>query len=718
MTTYTLTTNTDNFVGGLGKDAFKGTYNDGATGTWGLLDALNGGAGFDTLSINPIGTAAITPDDRYWSHVSHIEKVVINTTGPGAQTLTTGAFFEAAFAGAGVVLKTTSGAGAITVDMSSFTGTATLTTITTGGAQALTMGTGLATVTAKSGAGALTINGAGLTSVLAITTGAGAQTLGDGSGGGAHLVTVTATSIGGAQTITSTSTHAVTVQAHSTAGVQTILTGAGADMINAATTAAINTIATGEGDDTVNIAATATGGYNINGGLGNDIINGGAGNDSIAGGDGDDKLDGGAGNDTLTGGLGDDVLNGGTGVDSMTGGNGSDLYVVDNASDIIIESNADASMGGIDRVYSYLGAYTLVANLENGLIMSTDAANLTGNNLDNLLYAGAGDNVLDGRQGSDTALYTYAGSAVTVNLAVTGSQNTLGSGLDTLISIENLLGSDYNDTLTGNAGGNILNGGLGADTLIGGDGNDRYTADNSGDVIIETNATKAGGIDIVYSDLSAYTLGTNIENGRVNATNAANLTGNSLNNVLYAGVGDNVLNGGLGIDTASYLYASSAVTVSLAVTSTQNTLGSGSDTLIGIERLTGSDYNDTLTGNAKVNVLTGGMGADTLTGGGGKDIFDFNALSDMGALSGNADIITDFVRGQDKIDLSTLDANTATTANDGFSGFIDNTTSFSAAGQLMFLDGVLYGSTNTDSSAEFAIQLTGITALDNSDIHL
>jgi Ca2+-binding RTX toxin-like protein len=183
-------------------------------------------------------------------------------------------------------------------------------------------------------------------------------------------------------------------------------------------------------------------------------------------------------------------------------------------------------------------------------------------------------------------------------------------------------------------------------------------------------------------------------------------------------VGDNVLNGGLGIDTASYLYASSAVTVSLAVTSTQNTLGSGSDTLIGIERLTGSDYNDTLTGNAKVNVLTGGMGADTLTGGGGKDIFDFNALSDMGALSGNADIITDFVRGQDKIDLSTLDANTATTANDGFSGFIDNTTSFSAAGQLMFLDGVLYGSTNTDSSAEFAIQLTGITALDNSDIRL
>jgi Ca2+-binding RTX toxin-like protein len=54
--------------------------------------------------------------------------------------------------------------------------------------------------------------------------------------------------------------------------------------------------------------------------------------------------------------------------------------------------------------------------------------------------------------------------------------------------------------------------------------------------------------------LSSYTLGTNVENGRILTTSAANLTGNSLNNVLYAGVGNNVLNGGTGIDTVSYAY--------------------------------------------------------------------------------------------------------------------------------------------------------------------
>ncbi|MBT9097942.1 hypothetical protein KFZ76_09525 [Methylovulum psychrotolerans] len=527
MSTYTLTNNSDNFVGKLADDAFKGTYNDGGTGTWSVLDNLNGGAGFDSLSITPLGVAAITIDDGYWSHVSNIEKVLIGSTGPGAQTLTTGAFFETAFAVAGLTLKTNSDAGAISVNMGAFTGDTSLTVTSTAGAQAIIMGTGTNTVIADSS--------------------------------------------GGAQTITSNSTNAITVAAKSMAGVQTILTADGADVITATTTAATNTISTGAGDDTVHILAAATGGYIINAGTGDDLISGGGGNDSIDGSDGNDKLNGGTGNDILVGGLGTDVLNGGTGADTLTGGDGSDLYVIDNASDIIIETNADASVGGIDRVYSYLNAYTLATNLENGILLSTGAADLTGNGLDNRLFAGAGDNVLDGSLGTDTVFYLYAASAVSVSLAVAGSQNTLGSGSDTLISIENLTGSNYSDTLTGDAGANIL---------------------------------------------------------------------------------------------------------------------------------------------------VGRAGFDTLTGGGGNDIFGFNALSDMGTLSGATDVITDFVSGQDKIDLSTLDANTATVANNAFSGFIDNTASFTAAGQLMFLDGVLYGNTNADSSAEFAIQLTGVTTLATGDILL
>ena len=62
---------------------------------------------------------------------------------------------------------------------------------------------------------------------------------------------------------------------------------------------------------------------------------------------------------------------------------------------------------------------------------------------------------------------------MTVSLAITAAQNTVGAGTDTLTTIENLTGSNFNDTLTGNTPANILNGGVGNDALAGGAGNDR-----------------------------------------------------------------------------------------------------------------------------------------------------------------------------------------------------------------------------------------------------
>jgi Ca2+-binding RTX toxin-like protein len=334
---------------------------------------------------------------------------------------------------------------------------------------------------------------------------------------------------------------------------------------------------------------------------------------------------------------------------------------------------------------------------------------------------------LNGAAGTDTADYSEAGSAVTVSLAITTAQATGGSGLDTLTAIENLTGSAFADKLTGNAGANVLNGGLGADTMTGGDGADIYYVDNLGDSVTESNATAStGGIDTVNSTLSAYTLGTNVENGRILATGAANLTGNALNNVLYAGAGNNVLNGAAGTDTADYSDAGSAVTVSLAITTAQATGGSGSDTLTAIENLTGSAYNDRLIGNAANNVLTGGAGQDILAGGAGKDIFDFNAVTDTGLTSTTWDVITDFVRNQDKIDLSTIDANALTASSNEAFSFI-GTAAFSttnATGQLRYVydsasgTGMLYGSTNADSAAEFALQLTGVNSLNATDLVL
>ncbi|MDD0972561.1 retention module-containing protein [Pseudomonas fontis] len=106
------------------------------------------------------------------------------------------------------------------------------------------------------------------------------------------------------------------------------------------------------------------------------------------------------------------------------------------------------------------------------LIGGTGDDFLHGGNGNDLLIGGLGNDLLDGGAGTDTASYASAPSAVTVNLNLTGAQNTGGAGTDTLASIENLIGSDYNDTLTGDNNANLLVGGKGNDTLVGGGGDD------------------------------------------------------------------------------------------------------------------------------------------------------------------------------------------------------------------------------------------------------
>ncbi len=148
--------------------------------------------------------------------------------------------------------------------------------------------------------------------------------------------------------------------------------------------------------------------------------------------------------------------------------------------------------------------------------------------------------------------------------------------------------------------------------------------------------------------------------------------------------------------------------------------GSAADKILGnaaSNSLTGGAGSDSMMGYDGNDTLIGGTGKDTLVGGNGNDVFDFNALSELGTTSANWDVISDFVRGQDRIDLSTLDANTATTINDAFNGtLIASTARFTAAGQLKLASAVLYGNTDADADAEFAIQLTGITALSAADL--
>ncbi len=88
---------------------------------------------------------------------------------------------------------------------------------------------------------------------------------------------------------------------------------------------------------------------------------------------------------------------------------------------------------------------------------------------------------------------------------------------------------------------------------------------------------------------------------------------------LISSLGQDTLDGGAGLDEASYVQAVSAVNVSLLIAGSQNTGGAGPDSLVAIENLAGSNFGDMLTGNAGNNALSGGLGNDTLNGGLGDD---------------------------------------------------------------------------------------------------
>ncbi len=96
---------------------------------------------------------------------------------------------------------------------------------------------------------------------------------------------------------------------------------------------------------------------------------------------------------------------------------------------------------------------------------------INGNGGNDVIDGGAGNDVINGGEGSDTASYASATGAVTVRLGLTGGQIT-GNGTDTLISIENLLGSGLDDLLFGDTGDNRIDGGAGNDALFGARGND------------------------------------------------------------------------------------------------------------------------------------------------------------------------------------------------------------------------------------------------------
>ena len=208
----------------------------------------------------------------------------------------------------------------------------------------------------------------------------------------------------------------------------------------------------------------------------------------------------------------------------------------------------------------------------------------------------------------------HSGAVTGGGFTVTGTTTDLAAGFATvngsptplpltifIQNFENIIGSIYNDTITGNSSSNIIDGGAGADMVAGGLGNDTYVGDNTGDVVTEA---AGAGTDTVQSSIT-YALGATLENPTLTGAAAAiNGTGNGLNNIIK--------------------------------------------------------------GNGANNILTGGLSSGNIAGGLSVDTFTYNTLADSAFGALNRDMITDFLLGVNKLDLSAIDANLSITGNQAF----------------------------------------------------
>lgn len=401
-----------------------------------------------------------------------------------------------------------------------------------------------------------------------------------------------------------------------------------------------------------------------------------------------------------------------------------------------------------------------------GIDGSAFADTLLGNELFNQFSGGAGNDYIDGRGGFDFADYRTATAAVVVNLLA--GTATGGAGNDTLVSIEGVWGSRFNDLLTGDLESNTLIGGMGNDTLNGGDGDDLLIGHGGAFLHNETNYLNGGaGFDrisfaqettVAIPNYPVFNVNVNLTTGVaqfavgtrtitnyltsiegvtggtgrdtiIGDNNANELIGGGGVDWIDGGGGDDYIDGGTemdtliggaGRDTLSYLSSNQAVVVSLATH-----ISSTSDTISGFENLMGSLMNDTLTGDSGANelygadgsdvliggdgddLLFGGAGGDTMTGGSGSDTFVF--LSADRNTYVQEDLITDLT-ADDFIDLSGVDADVLLAGDQAFT-FVEALTGVAGQATLLFDSTsnrtLLSLDVDGDGVADFAIRMVG-----------
>ncbi|EEE37667.1 hemolysin-type calcium-binding protein [Rhodobacteraceae bacterium KLH11] len=345
------------------------------------------------------------------------------------------------------------------------------------------------------------------------------------------------------------------------------------------------------------------------------------------------QLAGAGGNDDLFGEGGDDVLIGGAGADRLSGGLGSDtasygdrVAILDADGNVVDDSRASGVTANLTTGFNTEGdIFEDIENLsgtafEDDLTGDGEANALSGgegnDDLQGLagndfLIGGTGVDTLDGGEDSDTVSYND-GRRTGVNVDLRTGENTDN---DTLVSIENVVGSNAQDELYGDNLANVLTGLAGNDVIHGNDGNDILIGNSGADELVGGE----GDDSLIGDDDNDILQGDAGDDVLAGGDGDDTLRGGDDNDVLVGGEGNDILIGGEGIDTASYADLETGVEVNLAT-------GRGPDqeTLSEIENLIGSQQDDTLTGDENNNLINGGLGADILVGGDGIDTVSFS----------------------------------------------------------------------------------------------
>jgi Ca2+-binding RTX toxin-like protein len=285
------------------------------------------------------------------------------------------------------------------------------------------------------------------------------------------------------------------------AGADVLDGGAGFDTLSYADAAAGVVVSLAQGGDpaqgdtftSIEGLSGSSHGDHLAGDSGNNVLAGNGGHDTLLGGAGADTLVGGAGRDTASytdaaSGVAASLLDGGTdgiaagdvfeGIENLAGSDHADWLSGD------ASHNGLAGLAGNDLLDGGAGA----DSLDSG---TGDDSVVVGHGGNDTLLGGAGSDTLDGGDGIDIADYSTAAAGLTISLAGGGSG-------DVLVSIEGLIGSLYDDVLTGDGGANLLSGGAGNDILRGGGGSDTLWGERGSDVFaFDTLLSGSGNVDRV-----------------------------------------------------------------------------------------------------------------------------------------------------------------------------------------------------------------------------